>query len=995
MPAKINVKIVAGRNFPVMDRASDLADAFVEVKFGSNTYKTDVCKRTLNPSWKCDWFRFEADDEEVQDRCLEIKVLDHDTYTAHDAIGMVYVCLTPLLQRSSSQQLSGWFPVYDTLRGVRGELNIIVTVELFRDFNKFKESSCGVKMFSSTEIPHGYQITNILGLVEELVVNNDPEYEWRDKIRSSRTSNQARQRLLQRLSGEVQRKTGNKVIELNGNAVLGYRQCIDVEGESGIVVRGIGTAAVIRKLSIVSSPHLSTTHSRITNIDDQTIGSPDRIERPKKAFKDKIIQEVSSSPIDIDLHNQIQSKAPSTPVKNRCISVGKDGNLLIHASSTSSSDGIPSGPSVNPIVPTWQPPSGFDTTEFKFFTISSFPAGFLKSVGGIVSARSVKLLDKIDNPDESEVRDSWWRELRLEIQSHAKLLECDCVAGYSESLSICDDLCLLSAIGTAVNVSAQVTNAFRNDASSKSTDLGEEPHNSGCGIYHIPYQENELPLPTKINLCNFCSRGRVPDVLFNTIETPPEFAIRGRGCYIQARVIRSTRKAQKESHAYIVNEKLPFLVYELHQQLLSKLKIKGMNSLFGLQINVSIGDTAMAAVATATAVYLTALPSPDTPDFINNAETSGSDVHATSLKIIQQQLRETLATNTQLYGLQEENTDRNTASPTDEVRTPTDVVNPTIRDPGRHRRTESKGGLTEMKIAEDSPVKQLAYLQVDDLSTETLSVLLDEQLPKGLYQCNTDCLPGIRYLSSTFQTMTGVQYISIPSSNAHLSDFCKQANQYLHFKARKQLPCCLCGINHTLRLNGDEIELYTVATLLKLERKISFGSSDNAVIEGNVTVQADGSHTNMIFQFEDMNEQVQPHPKIKKEYKPTSVLVTTTSQIPSGRVDCYLGYFNMSFIRESTSIREFGDKAGFIYRALTEVHAIIRAYTRAIGGNAFLSYRLNELFIEDNTHRNQGQCLINISGDVAEVTVYEDSTSSVRRSTSYLNSMKRSTETLC
>lgn len=38
--------------------------------------------------------------------------------------------------------------------------------------------------------------------------------------------------------------------------------------------------------------------------------------------------------------------------------------------------------------------------------------------------------------DESEVRDSWWRELRLEIQSHAKLLECDCVAGYSESLSI-------------------------------------------------------------------------------------------------------------------------------------------------------------------------------------------------------------------------------------------------------------------------------------------------------------------------------------------------------------------------------------------------------------------------------------------------------------------------------------------------------------------------------------------------------------------------------
>lgn len=42
--------------------------------------------------------------------------------------------------------------------------------------------------------------------------------------------------------------------------------------------------------------------------------------------------------------------------------------------------------------------------------------------------------------DESEVRDSWWRELRLEIQSHAKLLGCDSVAGYSESLSIWSEI---------------------------------------------------------------------------------------------------------------------------------------------------------------------------------------------------------------------------------------------------------------------------------------------------------------------------------------------------------------------------------------------------------------------------------------------------------------------------------------------------------------------------------------------------------------------------
>lgn len=38
--------------------------------------------------------------------------------------------------------------------------------------------------------------------------------------------------------------------------------------------------------------------------------------------------------------------------------------------------------------------------EFPFFTLTSFPAGFLVHVGGVVSARSVKLLDRIHNPGE-------------------------------------------------------------------------------------------------------------------------------------------------------------------------------------------------------------------------------------------------------------------------------------------------------------------------------------------------------------------------------------------------------------------------------------------------------------------------------------------------------------------------------------------------------------------------------------------------------------------
>lgn len=60
MPGKVKVRVLAGRNLPVMDRSSDTTDAYVEVKLGSTTYKTDVCRKSLNPQWNSDWYKFEV-----------------------------------------------------------------------------------------------------------------------------------------------------------------------------------------------------------------------------------------------------------------------------------------------------------------------------------------------------------------------------------------------------------------------------------------------------------------------------------------------------------------------------------------------------------------------------------------------------------------------------------------------------------------------------------------------------------------------------------------------------------------------------------------------------------------------------------------------------------------------------------------------------------------------------------------------------------------------
>lgn len=52
---------------------------------------------------------------------------------------------------------------------------------------------------------------------------------------------------------QVQRKIGLKAIDLGANAVIGYNQCFDLEGDVGVVARGIGTAVTLVKIQ--EQPH--------------------------------------------------------------------------------------------------------------------------------------------------------------------------------------------------------------------------------------------------------------------------------------------------------------------------------------------------------------------------------------------------------------------------------------------------------------------------------------------------------------------------------------------------------------------------------------------------------------------------------------------------------------------------------------------------------------------------------------------------------------------
>ncbi|CAL7940056.1 unnamed protein product [Xylocopa violacea] len=1854
MPGKIKVKILAGRNLPVMDRSGDTTDAYVELKFGNVTYKTDVCRKSLNPQWNSEWYRFEVDDSELQDEPLQIRLMDHDTYSANDAIGKVYINLNPLLlpgvpptvkniwtleavmnTNTGSQGgsvMTGWIPVYDTMHGIRGEVNIIVKVELFSDFNKFRQSSCGVQFFYSPNIPHGYHTQSIHGFVEELVVSDDPEYKWIDKIRTPRASNEARQTLFFKLSGEVQRKIGLKALDLGGNAVIGYLQNFDLEGESGIVARGIGTAVTLVKLqdalsfpsdnieeaffsqhkaqmdgtgldesmslysvtptyipdpvfmgmqvtrikhnlshrskgsrgprrvvkrfecpcrelravrtvvppksgglkkAAVSYPILtesvvqdasirimlaledergesnknilgirknlrrlfssndvesnsrwnSSTRSSVVsvqcprkgkklkddkaeksatafliksfhnvplenvreyeresqeitvvsnnmkeddNIDDRInrekekendikgeinvvttkeqtkkehdssfeentpssngftdessvdsasynilsdlkfssyeesatidkfakklrrcetfpllkakpsqiklpkadsdtyplyeenvslplnkclsmnqismineefvtsskildekfvqtstqtelnktvkIGEPlqtrqsiDNLQdfnlplatstpldiqssfssnyqpadsliasaaekladliadskiydeskkydsalmikecectsidadntkddymscgddseisvaaysllqnasdtenkdnivihrfrdtrfpsvieevdeiSPKESFKDKERSERSTSltpslqslqhyqfptvisnrkeNIDSKVTSETVSKTSSSiesliqssgneifdiehknrqrrmldlmriidtkmmvhrsqynnnecryrrkkrdrPYRNfrprhlrknlynqylkRCIKNQKNArnvmrvssftkdllnesmsalhtpdtssfnssleSIIIHdtliqshlcrttesshsranfitkrstvdaasreiapkeltldtqssdsfkidnntiemkrlkpkkdtnrsQSSTSVDHAVHEGhsicniretsdhdestndtntanitynscvsrpsldhrqqdeaslspsyplPAVSPMVskvcqlpmtkaqPTVSlhrrssdsdlsvTPKGnsfggndksmtglikssavirtmnqdaFEMLEYPFITMQQYPSGFILHIGGLVSSRSVKLLERISNLEEPESRDAWWKEVRMEVRSHARALACNVVIGYREETSICDDVCVLNAYGTAAVINLHsstqdVDNVFigkgqsgsggnageteRDKAQQKSapikveksdtdipvptmtTQTGKVRHmseskdhevqfQSKCSFCHLPYNESSVPFRVNVSKCTICKRARVPDIMFTTIELPEYLPTTGRGCIIQATVCKTKKDLRGELNAKEISDCLPFLEYELHSLLLNKLKVKGMNAIFGLKLQVSVGERLIIGMAVGTAVFLTALPTPSIPQI-----ASGNSWHKEEqLAEIQKTLVETVKQNREFYRLKpvgDVENGRVTTSDTD----------------------ESDDDLPDLDFSVGP--RDTCVLEVDDIEDmDRISLLMDDRPPDDFHVVNTQTIPGLDDLEivRNLQMFTQISRTKIPAGQfaSMPSKYFARLLQSVYFKLRRMIPCALCDMQFKLALpEPDEIQFTVIGMALGLGDPVKINKTKKKLMSHSMSKDQvkKSDDSDMIFNLDVDHTEVSSdnasssninsatlinaltlksrtrsplrskvHTTHKHKHVPLKgrygVDITPLSYLPGGRIERYLGNLNFFFIRESTSIRENGGLSGFTHSFVTEVLAIVRAHITALGGNAMVAFFMTKCVLLHSPHKNQGQCLINVGGDVVSVSYFAD-----------------------
>lgn len=570
---------------------------------------------------------------------------------------------------------------------------------------------------------YSYRVAQVLGFVELLDWNDDPEYHWADTFRTPRFSNESRQLLLFRLSGHIRRQLGKKVAAMGGNAVVGFRQYLDLEKDERIITyRAQGTAVVLVAAQPVIPVQLAplrpgnnngetggatisqpsaTKHARTTSVPSVKNGVLGMAELVPSEGRGNGGEQISGTPLpskDRSLNRPPEKlKMPPFTEPTTVDDARSPGEVPLPTGSSSAPQILaPSGqlrPST-PVTAISNPPlavssafrlpapvnggpSLFHPQKLRHFssdqrliTTTRFPSFAVTSIGGLVTARSVKMIEADD--DEDEVRDTWWNELRDEVENHARMLGCSFVLGYTETTTIDDDLYVLTASGTAANLDlSQLTSTEMDldalgassaysgapglssgirsgssspvleDAASLNTDrpngstyrrssingdsVVREATNASssafirrrkqrrkkpCSICHISYDRHSTPFPMSFTKCGRCGRRYVPEMILATMEPPAELETLPDTVLIEAHVCRQKKRAERELNAEIVSDALPFVQYDIHRQLIYKLKIYGMNAIFGLKFQLSVGDSLIVATAVGTGMYLKALPLP-------------------------------------------------------------------------------------------------------------------------------------------------------------------------------------------------------------------------------------------------------------------------------------------------------------------------------------------------------------------------------------------------
>ncbi|KAH8859198.1 C2 domain-containing protein 5 [Schistosoma japonicum] len=287
------------------------------------------------------------------------------------------------------------------------------------------------------------------------------------------------------------------------------------------------------------------------------------------------------------------------------------------------------------------------------------------------------------------------------------------------------------------------------------------PVKPDCHICHLPStsdtNSNRLMAPVTSSRCAVCKMGNVPDLLFSSSDFPLELMVTGNPALIQARVCRSKKDTKGEVAASELSEILPFIDYELHYRLMQKLRLRSMNGLFGLRYRIAVGEYMIAAIATGTGVCISALPSPPPPRIIPSLPSSPSADDLCGYEILKKQVDEYLKKSRQLYRISDtvyqsnlskfevdthyNNNHYTVKDYTDNVKQVEDQLHQlcfdNLNDYDKNKQSNVTSDLINSLSNDDT-----LFLETREPEVEELAVLLQDPFqPQGLILTTTESIP--------------------------------------------------------------------------------------------------------------------------------------------------------------------------------------------------------------------------------------------------------------
>lgn len=615
-------------------------------------------------------------------------------------------------------------------------------------------------------------------------------------------------------------------------------------------------------------------------------------------------------------------------------------------------------------------------------TLSKVPAGCIAGIGGIVSAKSVKLMSEETDYGSAETRDRWLCELRDEVRSHARNLGCNLVLGYRESISTHDDLYILAAEGTACRMRRRETKRrtimlTEGSSADEAVVPDEAPITKtsplvarnvrpirrlkDCASCHLPRGRSIFKSGDNGELCNICRKSIVADMILSTIDVSPDVETFGDQLLVESYICRPLKKKKDgESVATTVSSNLPFIEYELYRQLQFKLRYHGFNSVFGLRYQVVASDTMIVAIASGTGICLAALPEPQPLQISRNIEIRDAEDE----QIYNFQERAAHSSSEKHARIHDLYADRFPSA--FESSSGTESTSSSSSSSS----SSSDGSLSEedrqsvVQIDDDADEDLLLTLVEPNIDTLVMAGTLDTQpLIDSHWSPKSSLHPASQFICQ-FRRFTVNREAHHPNSSL-ASQFSRHYEEIIaqlegQFSDLPRIHC----VRHQLNLvRSVELQIVTTATVFGTVKLPVASSKDllepvNFEWDQNDIVSSDSEE-------EDVTRRHGPDAPAPIS-PPSNIVFSTGSTIPSSVFVDNCGTITIQLFKEMYYSESTGGFAGFVGATISDVFAVTRAAAASLGGNAVTSIAFKPAAFYEN-FKNQLHAVVTLTADVIEV----------------------------